>query len=193
MAQGFTTGIPVPLPVNKGGTGVVTSTGTGSAVLSDAPTFTTGITTPKITFNSTSGIIGTTTNDNAAAGSVGELITASDLSATLSLTSATATNVVSISLTAGDWDVTGYVAVGGTTTSMVQFNGWISSISATLPAIRAQMSYTWSAAALGQSGVVVPGLPFSLASTTTIYLSMSAAYTGGTAVGLGQINARRVR
>lgn len=38
MSQGFTTPLPIPLPVNQGGTGVVTSTGTGNTVLSNSPT-----------------------------------------------------------------------------------------------------------------------------------------------------------
>ena len=43
MSQGFTTPLPVPLPVAKGGTGVVTSTGTGSTVLSNTPTLVTPV------------------------------------------------------------------------------------------------------------------------------------------------------
>lgn len=41
MSQGFTTPLPIPLPVNQGGTGVVTSTGTGNTVLSNSPTLVT--------------------------------------------------------------------------------------------------------------------------------------------------------
>ncbi|HEY6019562.1 MAG TPA: hypothetical protein VIY48_06565, partial [Candidatus Paceibacterota bacterium] len=55
-------------------------------------------------------IKGTSTNDNAIAGDVGELITSTVASASgVSLTSTTAANVTSISLTAGDWDVDGTV------------------------------------------------------------------------------------
>lgn len=38
MSQGFTTPLAIPVPVSQGGTGVTTSTGTGSVVLSDNPT-----------------------------------------------------------------------------------------------------------------------------------------------------------
>jgi hypothetical protein len=44
MSQGFTSQLPVPLPVAQGGTGVTTSTGTGNTVLSTSPT----LTTPRI-------------------------------------------------------------------------------------------------------------------------------------------------
>lgn len=40
MSQGFTSQLPVPLPVAQGGTGVTTSTGTGNTVLSTSPTLT---------------------------------------------------------------------------------------------------------------------------------------------------------
>lgn len=43
MSQGFTSQLPIPLPVAQGGTGVVTSTGTGDTVLSNSPTLTTPI------------------------------------------------------------------------------------------------------------------------------------------------------
>lgn len=44
MSQGFTSQLPIPLPVAQGGTGVTTSTGTGSTVLSTSP----ALTTPRI-------------------------------------------------------------------------------------------------------------------------------------------------
>lgn len=37
MSQGFTSQLPIPLPVAQGGTGVTTSTGTGNTVLSTSP------------------------------------------------------------------------------------------------------------------------------------------------------------
>lgn len=44
MSQGFTSQLPIPLPVAQGGTGVTTSTGTGNTVLSTSPT----LSVPKI-------------------------------------------------------------------------------------------------------------------------------------------------
>jgi hypothetical protein len=41
MSQGFTSALNLPLPVASGGTGVTTSTGTGSTVLSNSPTLVT--------------------------------------------------------------------------------------------------------------------------------------------------------
>jgi len=51
-------------------------------------------------------LIGTTTNDNAAAGQVGEYVSSTITGgASVALTPGVATNITSISLTAGDWDV----------------------------------------------------------------------------------------
>lgn len=70
-------------------------TGSGANVFGTSPT----ITTPNI--------VGVTNGSNAAAGSVGEYVTASPTG--ISLTTGTTINLTSISLTAGDWDVSGAV------------------------------------------------------------------------------------
>src|SRR5262245_57492548 len=81
-------------------------------------------------------IRGTSTNDSAAAGYVGELMESEVLTGSaVSLTNNTAANVTSLSLTAGDWDVWGSVAfnaVAGTANLVV---GAINTTSATLPTI----------------------------------------------------------
>ncbi len=149
------------------------------------------ITIPSITFNTTSGLIGTTTNNNAAAGSVGEFISSLVLnSSPVGLSNNTPGNITSISLTAGDWDVWGnlFFTIGGTCSFLV---GWVSSTSSTQP--DASLSNVLSGTAVTNSGFSVPQLRFSLASTTTIYLSATAVFSSSTVSAAGGIYARRVR
>lgn len=188
MSQGFTSQLPVPLPVAQGGTGVTTSTGTGSVVLNTAPTLS------QITFSTTSGIIGTTTNNNAAAGSVGEFISSfKDSSNLTTLTTATVTNITSISLTAGDWDLWANANFTNTGTASV-FSSAISTVSATLPSthlITEATSATFSFT--GVFSIPCPCQRLSLSSTTTVYLVVYAGFNTGTVKGFGGIYARRAR
>lgn len=148
-----------------------------------------GLTMPSITFNTTTGVVGTTTNDNAAAGSVGEVISSEILYASrTSLTTATLTNVVSISLTAGDWDVFGMVGVAATGAITNIYCG-ISSTSVTLP----DNAYTNNNATTGSiNNSIAPMVRASLSGTTTYYLVVTAGFAG-TANKYGYILARRRR
>jgi hypothetical protein len=146
---------------------------------------------------------GTNTNDNAAAGNMGEYVVSSVLSggSVVALTSNTAANVTTISLTAGDWDVRGAVfadGAGGTTATRVA--GGVSRTTATLGGFGddTQGSAQWAGSAtLGiganQVGVAIPASRMSLSATTTVYLVAVANFTVGTAAAYGFISARRVR
>jgi len=141
--------------------------------------------------------LGTTTNDAAVAGGIGELLSGTIATgSSVSLTTATAANVTSVSLTAGDWDVSGTVDYNpGATTSITRLAQGVSSISATLGA---QDTYSQSATAANVPTAVVIALPtpvtrISLAATTTIYLVASATFTVSTLTAFGTIRARRVR
>ena len=154
---------------------------------------------PSITFTTTSGIIGTTTNDDAAAGSVGELILGTlDVSTPVSLTNATNADIVSISLTAGDWDVEGLIGFSsGATTNITQLFAWSSSTSATLPAstlyVKQQSPTAGVVVGANTQSFTIPFLRLSLASTTTVYLSARASFTISTLSAYGRIQARRRR
>jgi hypothetical protein len=146
-----------------------------------------------ITPSQTGGIVGTTTNNNANAGSIGEFVQQGFPS--VSVTNATPTNAVSISLTAGDWDVTGYVQYqAGSGATVTAALGGISTTSATLPA---SGFYSFmggiSAPSTTAAGVIAPIQRISLTSTTTVYLVAEAVYTGASCVATGFIRARRVR
>ena len=147
----------------------------------------------------TAGLTGTTTNNNANAGAVGEVI-ASNIApgAVTGVTSVTQINITSISLTAGDWDVyaTGATNPGLTTVTSVGnvFSG-ISTTSATLPSTAAGL-------AMVPIGTGVPsGTPvcatacmrLSIAATTTVYLVLLVGFTTSTMGMYGNLWARRAR
>lgn len=155
---------------------------------------------PSIAFSSTSGVIGTTTNDSAAAGSVGEEVESviTLASGGVSLTNATSADITSISLTAGDWDVWGNIGVSGNgATTVVYVYGWINSTSASTPDAAYQTQWAQAAGAAifnaGNLGFPVPGRRFSLSGTTTIYLSVNSQFAVSTEVAFGGIYARRRR
>lgn len=166
----------------------------------DNPTFTTGITTPKITFNSTSGIIGTTTNDNAAALSVGEYVESKIASGSaVSLVNATGKNLTSISLTAGDWDVEIiYQFTGNSATTVQAVGGTLSTTSNTLDTTNGQGGYHSYAGGTPFSTAnptvfTIPRQRVSIASTTTYYAVAYAQFATNTCSVYGMMNARRVR
>ena len=150
-----------------------------------------GLTMPSITFNSTTGIIGTTTNNSAPAGSVGYFVQQNVVYASrVSFSgSDTATNIASLSLPAGDWDVWGNVSVETTGLAAVRF-GWISSASATFPDVSMRHQIAVSTTIATITGFAIASQRFSLSGTTTVYLTGAATFTGGTANGCGNLYAR---
>lgn len=141
------------------------------------------------------GLAGTTTNNDATAGNVGEIITATRASGSATpLTTTTAANITSISLTAGDWDVTGIVdyALNGVGTA-----SFVSGSSSTSATLGAQDTFTELPLTLavftGNVGQPIPTVRYSLAATTTVYLIGKATFGAGTVGGFGTIRARRVR
>lgn len=155
-------------------------------------TATTGFIRP----NAGNGIIGTTSNDSVAAGSVGEYVE-SVISASVNFpTSGQYGDLTSISLTAGDWDVSGIwvsIANGATLT------GWGTGISTTAGDSTTGLTYpTNRADALVPVGTIsatisIPVFRMSLAATTTVYLKYTATYSVATPKCFGRLSARRVR
>lgn len=141
------------------------------------------------------GIVGTSTNNNAATGIVGEVLSATIASGSaVSLSTGATSNVTSVSLTAGDWDVMGVVdfILGAATATNFKYGS--SSTSATLgaqdtfgqiPLITTLISDTYAAG--------IPTTRISLAATTTIYLVAQATFAAGTITAYGTIWARRRR
>lgn len=178
--------------VNNGLSG---ATGTGSFVGSTSPTLTTptigAATATTITFSpTTGGIVGTTTNNNTTAGNVGEFVDSGVVSQNPT-TSTVAFNITSISLTAGDWDVSGTYFVQGSANTTVT----TSSISTTSATLATQGSTAYNQFSLGaQYFCTLPvKTRLSLSTTTTVYLVGNVTYTTLPSASVGQITARRRR
>lgn len=148
-------------------------------------------------------IRGTSSNDSAAVGYVGEFVsTTLAVGSAVSLTTATPANIVSMSLTPGDWDVMGFMNFNLTGATGTLFQSGASVTSATLPTQPGGSGLGTDA--LASSPVPVTGLTgdltqdsgsvrVSIAATTTVYLVAQATFTVGTCTGFGTIRARRVR
>lgn len=143
---------------------------------------------------------GTPTNDSAGVGEVGEYITASLASGSAtSLVSATAKTVISISLTAGDWDVEGIVDyIFGATTNVLALNAGTSIVNNTLGADDTFAGITNATAGIVYNGtykyrIVAPRQRISINATTTVYLIAYGDFSVSTLTAHGMIRARRVR
>jgi hypothetical protein len=151
--------------------------------------------TGSITPSQTLGIVGTTTSNDANAGSVGEVVSSTVLQGSaVSLVTNTDKNVTSISLTPGDWDIWGNINLDtAASTSITAFTG----SSSTVSNARQSPSFTFRCAAfvpgVATTGQAIPQTRISLSSTTTIYLVAQATFTVSTAAAWGQIFARRRR
>lgn len=183
-----------------------TVSGTGfSTYLASPPAI--GVTTPAagaftslgatgaITPNQVLGIVGTTTNNNANAGSVGEFL--SNSTSGTSLTSGTSANATSVSLTAGDWDVSGAVRFtpGGSST-ISNLTVGISTTSATfgtIPNTVQAILIPFTGALGANQALATPTVRISVASTTTVYLVALSSFSASTMTADGFIRARRVR
>ena len=151
-----------------------------------------------ITPSQTSGIVGTTTNNNANAGSVGEYVESTVASASkIALTNITGANVTSISLTAGDWDVWGnaYFDPAATTTFDLIIAS-ISTVSATSPSRDTGNQAVLKVLDFG-TGIPSALQPvpqrLSLSATTTVYLVVVCSFAVSTMHSFGTLRARRVR
>lgn len=192
------TGLPISTGVSGLGTNVATFLATpSSANLRTAISDETG--TGLAVFNNNPAIIGTATNDNATAGNYGEYIEAILVggSATALVTN-TAKTVTSISLTAGDWDLTGEVYF--TTVASTSVTSTIASYSTTTNTLDTTAGrwaiHTYPAIVPGALTAISETLPsyrFSLNATTTIFLIAQSAFTVAANSAWGIISARRVR
>lgn len=175
------------------------TTGTGALVRATSPTLVTpALGTPasgtltNCTGLPSSGVLGTATNDSAGAGILGQIVSSSvAVGSAITATANTAVNVTSISLTAGDWDVSGNVLFANLGTVPTTCQGAISTTSATFP--DASLASKLSGAGFtAQFGFPVPTQRLSLSGSATAYLiAYLGANTDGTVC--GTIYARRAR
>ena len=113
----------------------------------------------------------------------------------VALTTATAANVTSVSLPAGDWTCNGNVnfyPAGGTTISSIV--GWIGTTSATIPTRPNSGAFTELTANLiagGNQTIPVGQITFTIGSTTTVYLEAYTTFGVSTMTAGGFIGCRR--
>jgi hypothetical protein len=176
--------------VLEGGASTSGTPGSGTAVVGFAELDSTGAIAQPIK--------GVATSSDAAAGFVGEYAeTVVASGSAVSLTTATPAQVASLSLTAGDWDVFGFVGfVPAGTTNITALQA---SSSLTTAQIDSGSGFTSRAAAAG----LVPGanniegpLPqvrYKLATTTNLFLNAEGTFTVAALSAYGTIRARRRR
>lgn len=143
-------------------------------------------------------IPGTATNDSASAGNVGQVVDGFLSNPGSNVTTGVSANVVTISLTAGDWEVSGNLGVsGGATTTVNSFQGGISATTGTLDQTNGRtISVFYNNTTVFANLAVQTGVPpsrFSLASTTSIFLVCNVTFLVSTASCFGSIHAIRAR
>ena len=140
---------------------------------------------------------GATNGSSAPAGSIGEVMTASVASGSaLTLSTGTHKTITSITLTPGDWDVSGVMTATRNGATVTQIKVGISSTtgnSATGLVEGSNLAKSTGPTANFDDTVSVPGYRISITATTTYYLKMSADYTVATPNATGRLSARRVR
>jgi hypothetical protein len=151
-------------------------------------------------------IPGTSTNDNAQAGYLGEIIKANLLNASaIALTTNTPANVIvgGISLTAGDWDIYSTCQfIPAASTSYTQLILAISLTSATLSTQAGGSGLdtdpllqfdTAAQVPVGNITMDVGPVRLSIAATTSVFMVAQATFTVAGMSAAGTMRARRVR
>jgi len=175
------------------------TTGSGNFVGATSP-IVTGLTSDQITWSDTTkGIVGTTTNNDADSGYVGEYLSSQVSSGSpVSLTSGATSNVTSITLTAGDWDVFyNTVYFPASTTTLTRVYSGLSSTSATQPGINDKSTTIQTIGITGDGANVFyntnGSTRVSVASSTTYYAVVQGTFAVSTCTAFGWLWARRVR
>lgn len=200
MASGSAAAVSVSAGGNLLFTNNTINSSNATAVLTGAGS----ITYSGISFTGTGNIINVTTktggllpgsrNTAPTAGYLGEQIRATVASGSaVSLPLSTATNITSINLTSGVWDVSGVASVQGTPTTPSFFIGSVNTTSATngTAGDNAVISTAYPSSA-SASSVTIPSWRLTISATTTVYLVAQLNAVGGTLTAYGRISATRV-
>lgn len=165
-----------------GPTGNITTANIGTLTVTNTSTF-------------TGGLAGTTAAGNAIAGNLGEYVnTLVTSGAAVTMATTVVTNVTSISLTAGDWDVQGQVNAAATGATITAWQAGISSTTATMPTDGSEVYSGVTGAGLTiTDSITLPRKRINVSGTTTVYLEAKGTFSLGSITAYGTINARRVR
>lgn len=142
---------------------------------------------------------GTATNDAAASLYIGELLSAQLAAAsTTSLVTTTGKTIISLSLTAGDWEVSGTVHfIPANTTAVASLIASVSTADNTQASVDAVGGFASIGAVYTSGGATMSATPIpvrvSLASTTTYYLVATGTFSVSTCTAYGTLRARRLR
>ena len=182
-----TLGATGSLPITKGGTGAGDAA-TARANLGVAASGSNGDITALTGLSG--GISGRTDGAAAAAGVVGEVLSAATTTS-VSVTSGTPLNVLSLSLPAGEYELESALLVtnSGNVTAL---SFGVSSTSAVLPSNWYDLYSITTTLAAGDSSRQGMSRRLRLSATTTVYLVAQASFTG-TCTARGYIRAMRVR
>lgn len=145
-------------------------------------------------------ILGTNTNDSASAGYVGQYVESTGGDSAWAAATDVYDNVATISLTAGDWEVSASCVTYNANAAgltLVTF-GISSDATATSFTDRADGRNTYQATGQSVAGYTataqVPNLRVSLSATTSYYMKLNLSFAGGTPHVAGyKLSARRVR
>jgi hypothetical protein len=140
---------------------------------------------------------GTTTNDDAPAGQVGEYLTAQVLSTSgIALTNNVDASIITLSLGPGDWLVFASAGLSMTNGNGITFKAWINPTGGTAaPSIDQIGGNMLMPVANNIPLVIQPVSPIRipLAATTVVRFGMTCTIGGGTVTGWGKLIARRMR
>jgi hypothetical protein len=195
----YTNGMMVHFKANTANTGACTINVNGLGAKSIKKNYNVDPATNDILANQIVSLIydGTNFQMLSPSGGVGTIISSTVLTgAAVAVTTGTAADVTSISLTAGDWDVRGNICTvlaAGTVTSRVA--GWVSTTSATPPTAPNAGAYTYlmvDPVANEPSYFFVGIQRISVSSPTTVYLTAQINFTVSTAAAFGYLEARRI-
>lgn len=176
---------------------VIASAATGNITLSLPQSIATSsaVTFASVAFSSTSGIIGTTTNNNAAAGSVGEFLSSViPFASSVSLTTDVVANLTTLSLTNGDWDIYGNITMTASGAVIALIQGWSSTLNATAPDFSLLFYNNFGTATANNASANIPVARYTVTGgPQTIYLSALTSFGSGTVSMCGGFYARRRR
>ncbi|MEN4830058.1 hypothetical protein [Pantoea vagans] len=133
---------------------------------------------------------GVTDGTDAATGELGEII--SNTASGVSITTATETNLTSITLSAGDWEVEAVARADTSTAPITLIWASINTASATMAGFPYATQLSIPSSQSNQQ-IPTPRRRLTLTASTVIYLVAQVTFASGTVTGQGFIKARRVR
>lgn len=190
------------ITIANGKTATVSNTLTFTGTDSSSIAFGAGGTIGSVGYATVGQIPGETSTGSATAGNVGERKDSSVVfGSAVSLTNNTPLTVTSITLTAGDWEVSGVVALlAGATTNVTYVIG---SINTTTNVLDSATPGRFSNTVFSSAGIVPPNgvaftqtlaaTRFSVSTNTAVFLVAQGGFTVSTLVAYGEIHAVRIR